>query len=85
MLNKNAKDDNTDDGFIQVHLDQTDLQKTTFMHRKLYEIFKNFAEELMIECGLSKRLGSSSIVFETLFGKLDFDFQNTIVPGFILG
>lgn len=78
-------DYNTDNGVIQVFLDQTDLQKTTFMQKKLYDTYEKFTGSLMTSCDRAKRAGSIPIVFEASFGDMNFDMKTTLVPGFVVG
>lgn len=78
------EDDYSDDGIIQVFLDQTDLQKTSYIQRKLYETYQKFTEKLMSDCGKSKKAGNTPILFEAAFGDLNFDLKLTIIPGIIL-
>lgn len=77
--------DFSENGIIQVFLDQTDLQITSFIQQKLYNSYQNFTESLMVGCDKSKKSGNIPIVFEAAFGTLDFDFKITLVSGFILG
>lgn len=79
------ENDKTDNGVIQVQLDQTDIQKTSFMQRKIYDTYRKFAESLMSACGKSRKAVNSPIAFEALFGNLNFDLKLTLIPGFILG
>jgi hypothetical protein len=76
--------DISDNGIIQVFLDQTDIQKAAFIRRKLYEAYQKFTESLMVDCGKSKKAGNTPIVFEAAFGDLNFDLRLTIIPGIIL-
>lgn len=72
-------------GEIQVFLDQSDLQVTTLIRKKLYETYSKFSEHLMTDCGKAKEAANTGITFEAAFGQLDFDFKSTIIPGFLLG
>lgn len=74
----------SDNGIIQVHLDQTDIQKTFFMKRKLFEIYLSFTEKLMTDCGKSKKAGNPPIALDIIYGDLNFDLRTTIIPGFTL-
>lgn len=85
FFNNKAKSDHSDNGFIQVYLDQSDLQITSMIQRNIYETYQNFSEKLMTDCGKSRDAGSSSMVFEAAFGSIDFNFKSSIVPGFLIG
>lgn len=71
-------------GAIEVHLDHTDLQKKTLIQRKLLETFEVFIENVMVSCGKARKAGSQPIVFEAVFGVLDFDFRQTAQAGMII-
>lgn len=74
-----------DEGAIQIHLDQTDLQKASYIQKQLYDTFQRYISKLTQECGLSKKAGDVvAIKFEALYGEFNFDFRLTMVPGFIL-
>lgn len=75
----------SDTGNIRVYLDQTDLQKSLFVRRKLYEIYQNFTQSLMRKCGASINAGKLPVSFEGLFGDMNFDFRGTLIPGFVFG
>jgi hypothetical protein len=79
----NSVEDLSDSGNIRVYLDQTDFQKSLFIKRKLYEIFQSFSQNLMTKCGNLEAAGRLPITFEGLFGKMDFNFRGTLIPGFI--
>lgn len=83
-LNYEASKDVSDNGLIQVHLDHTDMQKAFYMKNMLYDSFENFSEHLMTECQLAVKAGNRPIVFFSSFGKLNFDFRTTMLPGMIL-
>jgi hypothetical protein len=74
----------SDNGNVQITLDQTDLQKTSQIQRRIYDTYQNFMENLMVDCKLSKKAGNIPIVYENFFGKLHFDFRLSLVPGLIL-
>lgn len=74
----------TDSGNIQITLDKTDLQKTSQIELKIFRAYQSFMEGLMVACDLSKKAGNIPIVYEEFFGKVDFDYRLTIVPGIVL-
>lgn len=79
-----ANNDYSDNGVIQIFLDQTDLQKTSFIQQKLYDSYQKFTEKLMVACGKSKKAGNIPIVFAAAFGDMNFDLKLTILPGIVL-
>lgn len=74
----------SEDGEIQVFLDQTDFQKNVFIRQNLYETYFAFMKNLMTECGKSRKVGNLPIVFEAAHGELNFDLKSTMLPGFLL-
>lgn len=84
FLNDDAANDFTDNGIIQVHLDQTDIQKTIFIQRKIYDAYHEFARNLLSECGKSRKAANLPIQFEAYYGSLDSEIKYTFTPGFIL-
>lgn len=84
LFNDDVENDRTDNGIIQVFLDQSDLQVTSLIQRKLYEGYKNFTHRIMSDCGKSMKAGDIPIVFEAVFGEINSDLRKTIVPGFLV-
>lgn len=74
----------TDEGEIQIYLDQSDRQITFFLKQKLFEIYENFMEDLMKDCGKSKSAGKTPMKIETMFGSLKDEMQRSITPGIIV-
>lgn len=72
------------EGSIQVHLDQTDLQKTTSIQKEIFDNFRNFMKRIMKDCGKSEKLFTTPINPEVLFGKFDFDMKKSVGFGFFL-
>lgn len=84
LFKDDASDDWTDNGIIQVHLDQTDSQLTYFLKSKLYNVYHNFIEQLMLDCGKAKYAGSMPIKFEALYGKMDEEFKKYMATGLVI-
>lgn len=76
--------DFTDDGRIQVFLDNSDLQITNFLQRNLYKAYRNFIESLMNDCGKTTRAGSIPMLVETFNGSIDDEFTHALVPGLLV-
>jgi hypothetical protein len=74
----------TDDGFIKVYLDNTNMQLNAMIQEKLYNTYKKFLEGLMTGCGNPKTAGSSPIVTEALFGEINFNMKVTMNAGVAL-
>lgn len=77
-------EDYTPDGEIQIFMDQADPQITFFMKNRLYETFQEFIENLMEDCGKSKKVGSSPIQINKMFGTSKNEAQRTITPGVMI-
>lgn len=69
---------------IEVHLDQSDFQRSHLVQNELILTFRIFMQRLMRDCESSEKLFNPPIVFEALFGKFDFDFKKHFALGFIL-
>lgn len=76
--------DYTDDGIIQIYLDNTDLQIVTFLQRKIYAAYHTFVEQLMTGCEKSQKAGSVPMTFDTFHGSLDDEMKHSIVPGLLI-
>lgn len=83
-FNDDAEKDFTDNGEIQVSLDQTDLQMASLVRRNIFDTYERFTENLMTSCGKAKKAGNMPIVFEAAAGEFNFDFKTTIIPGFTM-
>lgn len=84
LFNDKVETDFTDDGVLQIHLDDSDMQKSTAIRKRIYDTYEAFMEELMIGCGKSKKAGNSPISFESAHGLFNFDMGTTMKPGIIL-
>jgi hypothetical protein len=73
-----------EDGVVQVNLDNTDLQKSSLVERKLFETYESFIEDLMYDCGKSRNAGKLVVSTSAIVGKFDFDFKGSLLPGFVL-
>ena len=70
---------------INIYLDQTNQQLTYFLQRRLYDVYKDYSENVLIDCGLPKKLDNIPIQFlEPIYGSYDTDFKHTMVPPFIM-
>lgn len=74
-----------DNGFVQVHLDRTDMQKTSLVERKLSEAYEIFIGNVMFACGKSEKSGKLVVASEALIGSINFEFTQSMAPGFIIG
>lgn len=77
-------ENHTENGEIQIFLDQSDRQITFFLKQKLFDVFEEFTENLMQDCGKSRKSGSAPIRIETLFGSLKDEMQRSMTPGIIV-
>lgn len=72
------------DGIVQVHLDNSDLQIVSFLQRNIIKAYHAFMENLMLDCGKSKKAGNIPMVFDTFHGTLYGEFRRSIVPGLLI-
>jgi ABC-type multidrug transport system permease subunit len=81
---KDFMKNHTDNGEIQIYLDQSDRQITFFLKQKLFDVFEEFIGSLMEDCGKSRRVGSTPIRIETVYGSLKDEMQRSMLPGIIV-
>jgi hypothetical protein len=79
-----VEEDFTDNGIIKIYLDNTNMQMTSMVKKEIYDTYQRFIEKIMTDCGKLKNAGSFPIVFETLFGRIDFSMMKTMGLGLIL-
>lgn len=80
--NQNSDEGSFENSYMEFNLDQSELQLTLFLTRKLYQIYKEFSENLMTDCGKPKNLRNSLIKLEQpVYGSLDEKWTTFIVPG----
>jgi hypothetical protein len=65
----------TDNGDIEVILDQSELQKTLQTKRHIFDAYQNFMEGLMLGCERSKTSGNVPIVYENFYGDSNDDYK----------
>lgn len=71
-------------GEIKISLDQSDRQITFFLKQRLYETFEQFIENLMTDCGKSRKVGSAPIQINTMFGSFKDEHRKSMTPGIII-
>lgn len=70
---------------IEIRLDNSNQQISYFLERKLREIYRDFAQNLMIDCKLPIKLGNIPINFETpVYSTFDADFKQYAAPGVVM-
>jgi hypothetical protein len=70
---------------IDIHLDQTDLQITSFLMYRLYKAYESFNKKLLKRAGLNENLESVPMKFEEpIYGSFMSDFKNSMAPAAIL-
>lgn len=79
-----AEEDFTDDGLVQVYLDNSNSYAMTLIKKTLYDTYQLFIKGIMADCRKSEAAGSLPIAFETLFGEINFDMRVTMNAGFAL-
>lgn len=70
---------------IKIYMDQTNQQLTFYIQRKLYDIYKKYSEDMLIDCNLPKKLDNVPIDFlEPIYGTYEADFKQTMAPAMIM-
>lgn len=79
----NSEDDEstnylTDDGFLQVRLDNSFVPKSITLKKEIYETYQRFSKELMSDCSGRNSSAFVPISFEGMYGKITFHIRNTM-------
>lgn len=70
---------------INIYLDQTNQQITYYLQRRLYDVYKEYSQNVLSDCNLPTKLDSIPIQFlKPIYGSYDTDFKHTMVPAFIM-
>lgn len=70
---------------IKIHLDKTNQQLTQFLQGKIFEVYKKFAETMMLACHLPRNLNNLPIAFlKPIYGSYDSDFKQSMAPVMIM-
>lgn len=84
-LHLEVDDDSFESSQIEIHLDQSNLQTTTFLQYRIYTAHQRFTRKLLRGCNLNEKYVDLPIRFETpLFGSFNDDFKQTMAPVFLL-
>lgn len=70
---------------MKIYLDQTNQQLTFFLQRSLYDVYVEYSQSMLIDCGLPKKLDSIPIDFQQpIYGTYSADFKQTMAPSMIM-
>lgn len=70
---------------IKIYMDQTNQQLTFFLQRRLYDVYKMYSEDMLVDCDLPKKLDNVPIEFlQPIYGTYDADFKQTMAPAMIM-
>lgn len=70
---------------MKIYLDQTNQQLTYFLQRKLYDAYREYSENMLIDCNLPKKLDNVPVVFlQPIYGMYEADFKQTMAPAMIM-
>lgn len=73
------------DSFIDINMDQSDLQLTTFLQIRLFQAYERFTSRMLTNCNYSEKLLSIPMDFsETIHGSVESDFRTTMFPAVFL-
>lgn len=79
------ENEDTDEGSLQVFLDNTNGQVSSLIKKELYDTFQRFTRQIMKDCGQSNKNVGELIIFEVLCGEKKFNMKITISVGMVLG
>lgn len=79
-----VEEDVTENGIVQVFLDNSNSYIMTLIKKTLYDAYTNFIRDVMTDCERSGKAGGMPIVFEASHGTIDFDLRVTMAAGFAL-
>lgn len=72
-------------GEIRIRLDNSNQQISYFLERRLREIYGEFAQNLMGDCDLPKKLSSIPVRFETpVYGAFNVEYKQYAAPGVVM-
>jgi hypothetical protein len=75
----------TIDPYIDIILDQSNMQLTLFLQSQLFKAYNKFNEKLLGNCSIRGNILSIPMNFsETFYGAVDDDFRATMFPAIIL-
>lgn len=70
---------------IGITMDQTNQQLTFFLQRNLYNVYKNYSENMLGDCNLPRKLDNIPIDFlGPIYGEYEADFKQTMAPAMIM-
>ena len=73
-----------DNGKIKIYMDRTNRQQYHYIEAKLYEIYREFSESLMADCGIPIKLANFPLDIQTYYGSFDNEFKDSMAPGMIM-
>lgn len=70
---------------IDIHMDQTDLQITSFLQYRLYKAYESFNKKMLRRLDINENLENVPMKFEKpIYGSFMSDFKNTMAPATIM-
>lgn len=85
MMNPRDEELSTLRDGITIHLDQSQLQTTTFIQYRLLNAYQKFNKKLHNGCDQNEKIGEIPMNFnESLYGTLDDDFKKTMLAPLLL-
>ena len=67
----------TDDGFLQVRLDNSFVPKSLTIRKEIYDTYERFTKELITACRGRNSPSYVPITFDGMFGKIVFHLKNS--------
>lgn len=81
MYDLDSSASNDDSGHIQIYMDQSQLQTTTFLQYRIFLAYKRFNKKLLNGCELNEKFEELPIVFKKpIYGSFMNDFKQTMAP-----
>lgn len=82
---RRASDGSFEGREVKIRLDNSNQQISYFLERRLREIYRDFAEDLMVDCEYPKKLSNIPVYFETpVYGSFDVEYKQYAAPGTIM-
>lgn len=82
---RRAKQGSFDGREVKIRLDNSNQQISYFLERRLREVYRDFAEDMMTDCEYPAKLSNIPVRFETpVFGSFDVEYKQYAAPGVVM-
>lgn len=84
-LRGKADDVSRNNSKMKFYMDQTNQQLTFFLQRRLYDVYKQYSQNMLIDCELPRKLDNVPVEFlQPIYGTYEADFKQTMAPAMIM-